>query len=221
MKLTQNYDFPYLSSLVGYLRLTIIFIFFPLALSAQKTSQDTIPITDTISIGTIVLKSAGDLTFETAVDTANTLVINEFLASNSESLRDNYGDDDDWFEIYNYGDYPILVNNLCFTDDQTEPCKWKIDSTLTRFIQPHENKPLMDTLFRPCSTPATAPRRHRSATGVGLSPNTFATGPDRRAGAYIARRVPTPSPLTPGAMTQPSPPPPRAMMPPHIRTPGR
>jgi len=136
MKLTQNYDFPYLSSLMGYLRLTIIFIFFPLALSAQKTSQDTIPITDTISIGTIVLKSAGDLTFETAVDTANTLVINEFLASNSESLRDNYGDDDDWFEIYNYGDDPVLLNGLFFTDDPAEPLKWKLDTLVDLELNP-------------------------------------------------------------------------------------
>lgn len=128
MKLTQNYDFPYLSNSMWKLRLAIFFISAPVALSAQKASQDTIAVTDTIPAASMVLKSSVDYTYETTVDTVNTLVINEFLASNSGSFLDNYGDDDDWFEIYNYGDDPVLLNQLYFTDDPAEPLKWKLDS---------------------------------------------------------------------------------------------
>ena len=122
-----------------YLRLAIIFVFFPVVLSAQKAPTDTIPSTDTIPRGTIALKSSDDFTYETAVYTANTLVINEFLASNSASLRDNYGDDDDWFEIYNYGDDPVLLNELFFTDDPAEPFKWKLDTLVDLALNPEEH----------------------------------------------------------------------------------
>jgi len=111
-----------------YLRLAILFFFFPVALSAQ--------LIDTIPPGSKILKNAWDFTYETAVDTVNTLVINEFLASNSESIRDNYGDADDWFEIYNYGDDPVILNNLFFTDDPAEPFKWKLDTLVELTLDP-------------------------------------------------------------------------------------
>ncbi len=76
-----------------YLSLSFLIILFPVALSAQ--------LTDTIPQGRSIMKGTSDFTYETAVDTVSTLVINEFLASNSGSLLDNYGDADDWFEIYN------------------------------------------------------------------------------------------------------------------------
>jgi len=121
-----------------YLRLVILFFSFPVALSAQHTPYDTLSLTDTIPIGTILLKSAGDYTYETAVNTVNTLVINEFLASNSESLLDNYGDDDDWFEIYNYGDNPVRLKKLFFTDDPAEPLKWQLDTLVELELDPGE-----------------------------------------------------------------------------------
>ena len=95
--------------------------------------------TDTIPLGSPLLKSAFDQTFETSVDTANTLVINELLASNSGGLRDNYGDDDDWFEIYNYGDEPVILNQLFFTDDPAEPLKWKLDTIVDLLLDPGEH----------------------------------------------------------------------------------
>ncbi|MCD4709744.1 MAG: chitobiase/beta-hexosaminidase C-terminal domain-containing protein, partial [Bacteroidales bacterium] len=111
-----------------YQKLTIILSIFPATLYAQKTQPDIIPVSDTITIGTTMLKGAGDFTYETAVDTVYTLVINEFMAVNSGSLFDNEGDDDDWFEIYNYGDDPVRINNLFFTDDPAVPFKWKLDT---------------------------------------------------------------------------------------------
>ncbi len=84
------------------------------------------------------MKGAGDYTYETVVDTASTLVINELLASNSGSLRDSYGDADDWFEIYNYGDLPVRLNSLFFTDDPAEPFKWKLDTLVELELDPME-----------------------------------------------------------------------------------
>lgn len=113
-----------------YLSLKFIIILFPVVLSAQ--------LSDTIPEGSGIMKGVGDFTYETAVDTVSTLVINELLASNSGSFRDNYGDADDWFEIYNYGDEPVRLNDLFFTDDPAEPFKWKLDTLVELFLDPQE-----------------------------------------------------------------------------------
>jgi len=112
------------------LRLTFIFTIFPVALFAQELPRDSFPRIDTISRGGHTLKSEGQFTYETTVDSTITLVINEILASNSGIFFDNYGDDDDWFEIYNYGDGSVPLNLLYFTDDPSVPLKWKCDSPI-------------------------------------------------------------------------------------------
>ena len=121
-----------------YLSLTILIISFPVVLSAQLTPYDTLSRTEALRLGISALKNEGGYTVETAVDTANTLVINEILASNSGFLLDNYGDDDDWFEIYNYGDDPIRLNKLFFTDDPAEPLKWQLDTLVELTLEPEE-----------------------------------------------------------------------------------
>jgi hypothetical protein len=55
-----------------------------------------------------------------------TLVINEFMASNSSEIRDPQGQYDDWIEIYNYGNDAIDIGGLYLTDDLTNPIKWRI-----------------------------------------------------------------------------------------------
>ena len=54
------------------------------------------------------------------------LVINEFMASNSNTVRDPQGDYDDWIEIRNIGPYPIDVGNMYLTDNLATPTKWRI-----------------------------------------------------------------------------------------------
>jgi hypothetical protein len=54
------------------------------------------------------------------------LVINEFMASNSDSIRDPQGQYDDWIEIYNFGFGPINVGGMYLTDDLSFPTKWQI-----------------------------------------------------------------------------------------------
>ena len=54
------------------------------------------------------------------------LVINEFMASNSSTIKDPQGEYDDWIEIYNSGDYAIDMGGMYLTDDVEEPTKWRI-----------------------------------------------------------------------------------------------
>jgi hypothetical protein len=103
-----------------------------LPLLAQK------PENDTIACGSSPAKSTDSFTWETTADTAITLVFNELLARNSDLVYDNHGDDDDWFEIYNYGDDPVLLNKIWFTDNPSSPLLWKIDTTAPVYIYPGE-----------------------------------------------------------------------------------
>ena len=56
----------------------------------------------------------------------NNLVINEFLASNSKTIKDEDGDYSDWIELVNLGDQDIEISNFYLTDDISEPDKWQI-----------------------------------------------------------------------------------------------
>jgi len=56
---------------------------------------------------------------------ANTKVlINEFVASNRNSLLDQYGESSDWIELYNAGDEAVPLGGWFLTDDRTELKKW-------------------------------------------------------------------------------------------------
>ena len=54
------------------------------------------------------------------------LVINEFMASNSSSIKDPQGHYDDWIEILNYGTKAFDVGGLYLTDDLSNTTKWRI-----------------------------------------------------------------------------------------------
>jgi len=54
------------------------------------------------------------------------LLINEFLASNLNTICDEYDEYDDWIEIYNSSDQPIDLADYYLTDDLGELRKWKI-----------------------------------------------------------------------------------------------
>ncbi|UCG58138.1 MAG: lamin tail domain-containing protein, partial [Phycisphaerales bacterium] len=58
-----------------------------------------------------------------------TLVINEFMARNNGSIRDPYGDDDDWIEIYNTGDDAVNIGGMYLTDNLSAPTKWRVPDT--------------------------------------------------------------------------------------------
>ncbi len=54
------------------------------------------------------------------------LVINEFMASNNSTFQDEYGEYDDWIEIYNTSDVAISLNNYYITDNYNNPTKFDI-----------------------------------------------------------------------------------------------
>ncbi|MFD1144614.1 lamin tail domain-containing protein [Larkinella insperata] len=56
------------------------------------------------------------------------LYINEFMASNSKT-PDEFGEFDDWIEIYNGGTEAVDLGGLYVTDDLTNPAKFQIPTT--------------------------------------------------------------------------------------------
>jgi hypothetical protein len=54
------------------------------------------------------------------------IYINEFLAGNSSVNVDEYGEFDDWLEIYNSNEFPVNTGGLYLTDDFQDPCKYQI-----------------------------------------------------------------------------------------------
>jgi hypothetical protein len=77
------------------------------------------------------------ITFLVSLTTANTslsaadghesIVINEFMASNSSTLiKDPQGQYDDWIELYNKGPTAVNISGMYLTDDLSEPNKWQI-----------------------------------------------------------------------------------------------
>jgi len=54
------------------------------------------------------------------------LVINEFMASNDDTIRDPQGHYDDWIEIYNSGTGSIDIGGMFLTDNLSVPTKWQI-----------------------------------------------------------------------------------------------
>lgn len=58
-----------------------------------------------------------------------TLLINEFMASNNTFIQDEFGDNDDWIELYNYGTAPINIGGMYLTDDLGSPGMWQIPTS--------------------------------------------------------------------------------------------
>ena len=54
------------------------------------------------------------------------VVINEFLTSNTRTLRDEAGDYDDWVELYNPKSTTVSLGGCYLTDNLSSPTKWRI-----------------------------------------------------------------------------------------------
>jgi hypothetical protein len=52
------------------------------------------------------------------------LYINEFMASNSNTIADEFDEYDDWVEIFNNNDYSINLSGYYLTDDLGNSTKW-------------------------------------------------------------------------------------------------
>ena len=60
---------------------------------------------------------------------AQTVRINEIMASNSTTLADKDGDFPDWIELYNYGTEAVKLQSWALTDDINVPNKWVFPDT--------------------------------------------------------------------------------------------
>lgn len=56
--------------------------------------------------------------------TAQSIVINEFMASNSTTIPDEDGDFSDWIELFNPGDAVVSLEGWGISDNLAEPYKW-------------------------------------------------------------------------------------------------
>lgn len=63
------------------------------------------------------------------------LVVNEFMASNSTVYADEFGEFDDWVEIFSMSDVPVFLGNYFLSDNEAIPNKWKMPDI---WIQPEE-----------------------------------------------------------------------------------
>ncbi|MEL6615266.1 MAG: CotH kinase family protein, partial [Bacteroidota bacterium] len=58
------------------------------------------------------------------------LFVNEVMASNDATVADEFGEFDDWAEIYNGSDASVSLGGLYFTDDLAEPDKFALPDTV-------------------------------------------------------------------------------------------
>ncbi|MDN5322015.1 MAG: hypothetical protein PWQ67_469 [Clostridia bacterium] len=73
-----------------------------------------------------------------AQDNKLSLRINEFMASNGETIADESGEFSDWIEIINLNNFPVDIGGYYISDHINEPLRWQIPedfSSLTT-IQP-------------------------------------------------------------------------------------
>ena len=64
--------------------------------------------------------------FSTSIIWSQQIVINEFMASNSQTITDNFGNADDWVELYNPGNTAVNIAGMYLTDDLTNLTVWQI-----------------------------------------------------------------------------------------------
>ncbi len=70
------------------------------------------------------------LVFITSQLFSQSLFINEFMAINNSTIKDNFGRYEDWIEIYNSGIYPVDLTGFGLTDDKSNPYKWVFSEEL-------------------------------------------------------------------------------------------
>lgn len=57
--------------------------------------------------------------------TGPSVVINELMADNDNIIADPQGDYDDWLELHNLTDSPVMLTGMYMSDKEDEPTKWQ------------------------------------------------------------------------------------------------
>ncbi len=71
----------------------------------------------------------------TGQSAGGSMVINEFMSSNSATIADEDGDYEDWIELYNTGSEPVNLQSYGLSDDYDRPFRWVLPNVT---IQPGE-----------------------------------------------------------------------------------
>lgn len=66
------------------------------------------------------------VTSSVATLTVSLVILTEFMAENTRTIRDEDGKPSDWVELYNARDGPISIAEWYLTDDPTKPAKWQV-----------------------------------------------------------------------------------------------
>ncbi|MCD4789339.1 MAG: CotH kinase family protein [Bacteroidales bacterium] len=101
----------------------IVFYLFIYLLQAQDYF-----IIDSVSI--VVSSPLYPASPNTALSTEWSLKINEFCAINESVVHDEFGEYDDWIELYNFGEDTVDLNGIYITDDISQPQKWQFDQPI-------------------------------------------------------------------------------------------
>lgn len=65
------------------------------------------------------------------------VIINEYSAANLDGVTDNYGEHEDWVELYNAGTTTLSLEGYFLSDDPAEPEKWQFPAGIV--IEPGEH----------------------------------------------------------------------------------
>lgn len=72
-----------------------------------------------------LMESADMTDMNDAPVTGPSVVINELMADNDNIIADPQGDYDDWLELYNLTDSPVMLTGMYMSDKEDEPTKWQ------------------------------------------------------------------------------------------------
>jgi len=97
------------------------------SLSYQIEAKDAINKVSTLPCIPVYLPGAGG--------DSPSLFINEFMASNDNTIADEHGDYDDWIEVYNAENESVWLGDKYLTDNLTSPQKWAMPDA---YIEPGE-----------------------------------------------------------------------------------
>lgn len=101
--------------------------------SGESTLQYQVKATDISGFTTLYPCDPVEISF--GAGQSYQIYINELLASNQNGITDEYGEYEDWAEIYNAGDEPVWLGDKYLTDNLDNPDKWQFPDYT---IQPKE-----------------------------------------------------------------------------------
>ncbi len=90
------------------------------SMDATKDSED--------MSGEMTMDENGTMEMDTSDDSPMTVmpvVINELMADNDNIIADPQGDYDDWLELYNTSNSPVVLTGLYLSDKEDNPTKWQ------------------------------------------------------------------------------------------------